>query len=296
VDSNYTISYVNGTVTVVAAGGGNVNSCVFALGLTVPIGISINGVNYTAQCGAVINSDTSTALSASGANMSAPSFAMVGGDSLVGSNTGKTVFLTGIKPVSDPLANLPVPSVSKSCPGTSDSISGQIGVTVNPGNNCYNVSVNGSTNVTFNPGQYSSITISGSTGVTFNPGLYIIVGSGGLNFGGTNVSATGVTFYLGPNAGAVTGTGSNSSFAAPTTGTYAGILFFQDRSNTKAATVGGSNAAVVGALYFPKAQLTYTGSNATSAYTILVANNIVFSGSNSTLNNNYSSLSGGWPL
>jgi hypothetical protein len=296
VDSNYTISYVNGTVTDVAGGGGNGNGCVYALGPTVPIGISISGVNYTAKCGAVINSDTSTALSASGSNISAPSFAMVGGDSVGGSNTGKTVFVTGIKPVSDPLAYLPVPPVSKSCSGTSDSISGQIGVTVTPGNNCYNVSVNGSINVTFNPGQYSSITISGSTGVTFNPGLYIIVGSGGLNFGGTNVSATGVTFYLGPNAGAVTATGSNSSFAAPTTGTYAGILFFQDRSNTKAATIGGSNAAVVGSLYFPKAQLTYKGSNATSAYTILVADSIVFSGSNSTLNNNYSTLSGGSPL
>jgi hypothetical protein len=296
VDSNYTISYVNGTVTDIAGGGGNGNGCVYALGPTVPIGISISGVNYTAKCGAVINSDTSTALSASGSNISAPSFAMVGGDSVGGSNTGMTVFVTGIKPVNDPLAYLPVPSVSKSCSGTSDSISGQIGVTVTPGSSCYNVSVNGSINVTFNPGQYSSITISGSTGVTFNPGLYIIVGSGGLNFGGTNVSATGVTFYLGPNAGAVTATGSNSSFAAPTTGTYAGILFFQDPSNTKAATIGGSNAAVVGSLYFPKAQLTYKGSNATSAYTILVANSIVFSGSNSTLNNNYSTLSGGSPL
>jgi hypothetical protein len=296
VDSNYTISYVNGTVTILPGGGSNGKGCVYALGPTVPVGISINGVNYTAECGAVINSDTSTALSATGSNISAPSFAMVGDYSLSGSNTGNTVFVTGIQPVNDPLANLPVPSVNKSCPGTIDSINGQIGVTVTPGNSCYNVSVNGSINVTFNPGQYSSITISGSTGVTFNPGLYIIVGSGGLNFGGTNVSATGVTFYLGPNAGPVTATGSNSNFAAPTTGTYAGILFFQDRSNTNAATTGGSNAAIVGALYFPKAQLTYTGSNATSAYTLLVANTIVFNGSNSTLNDNYSSLPGGPPF
>jgi hypothetical protein len=296
VDSNYTISYVNGTVTVVPGGGKSGNGCVYALGPTVPTGISIGGVNYTAECGAVINSSSSTALSAKGSNISAPSFAMVGGYSLSGSNTGQTVFLTGIKAVSDPLAGLPVPSVNASCPGTNDSISGKVGVTITPGSSCYNVSVNGSINVTFNPGQYSSITISGSTGVTFNPGLYIIVGSGGLNLGGTNVSANGVTFYLGPNAGAATASGSNSSFAAPTTGTYSGILFFQDRSNAYAATVGGSNAAVVGALYFPKAQLTYMGSNATSAYTLLVANTIVFSGSNATLNDNYSSLPGGAPF
>jgi hypothetical protein len=296
VDTNYAISYVNGTVTVVPGGGKNGIGCVYALGSTVPTGIAISGVNYTADCGAVIDSNSSTALSAKGANISAPSFSMVGGDSVTGSNTGNTAFLTGIQPVNDPLASLPAPSVNQSCPGTNDSISGKIGVTVTPGSSCYNVSVTGSINVTFNPGQYGSITISGSTGITFNPGVYIIVGSNGLNFGGTNVSATGVTFYLGPNAGAVTATGSNSSFAAPTTGIYAGILFFQDRSNTKAAAVGGSNAAVVGALYFPKAQLTYSGSNATSAYTLLVANAIVFSGSNSTLNDNYSSLPGGPPF
>jgi hypothetical protein len=281
---------------IVPGGGKTGAGCVYALSPTAPMGIDINGVNYTAKCGAVIDSNSSTALTTSGSNISATVFAMVGGDSLSGSNTGSTIFLKGIKPVSDPLASLLVPSVNGSCPGTNYSISGQIGVTVNPGSSCYNVSVTGSVNVTFNPGQYSSITVSGSTGVTFNPGLYIIVGSGGLNFGGTNVSASGVTFYLGPNAGPAVATGSNSSFVAPTTGTYAGIVFFQDRSNTTAASVGGSNAAVVGALYFPKAQLTYLGSNASSAYTLLVANTIVFSGSNSTLNDNYSSLPGGPPF
>ena len=290
-----------GPVTVaaraVAWGGANGKSCIYALGSTAPIGTSISGVNFTAQCGTVIDSVSSTGLSASGSNISAPYFGMVGpGYSVSGSNTGNTVFVTGIPPVSDPLAYLPVPSVSTSCSGTSDSISGQIGVTVTPGSSCYNVSVNGSINVTFNPGQYSSITISGSTGVTFNPGLYTIVGSGGLNFGGSNVSATGVTFYLGPNAGAVTATGSNSSLTAPPTGTYAGILFFQNPSDTNAATIGGSNSTVVGALYFPKAQLTFNGSNAASAYTILVANTVVFSGSNATVNNNYATLSGGSPI
>jgi hypothetical protein len=295
VDSNYTISYVNGTVTVTGGGGKSGKGCVYALGSSVPKGMAINGVNYTADCGANIDSSSSTALYVSGSNISAPDFAMVGGYSVSGSNTGNTEFVKGIQPVSDPLANLPVPSVA-ACSATNYSINGQIGVTVTPGSYCYNVSVSGAINVTFNPGQYNSITISGSTGVTFNPGLYVIVGSGGLNFGGTNVSASGVTFYMGPKAGAVIATGSNSSFAAPTTGTYAGILFFQDRSNTTAASVGGSNAAVVGALYFPVAQLTYEGSNASSAYTLLVAYNIVFSGSNSTLNDNYSSLPGGAPF
>ena len=159
--------------------------------------------------------------------------------------------------------------------------------------------MSGSINVAFNPGQYSSITLSGSTGVTFNPGLYTIVGTNGsyaLNFGGSNVSASGVTFYIGPSAGAVNVAGSNSTFSAPTTGTYAGILFFQNPSNTNAATVGGSNATTTGAFYFPKAQLTFDGSNASTPYTILVAYTIVYAGSNATLNNNYGALPGGSPI
>ena len=281
----------------VAWAGANGISCIYALSPHAPIGVDITGVNFNApKCGTLINSDSPTAaLWATGDNINTPYFGMRGGYNDKGSNTGSTVFATGIPPVSDPLASLPAPPISLPCSGTADPIGG-IGATVIPGSNCYSVSVSGAINVTFNPGQYSSITISGSTGVTFNPGLYTIVGPGGLNFGGANVSGTGVTFYLGPKAGAVTATGSNSSLTAPTTGTYAGILFFQNPGDTSAATIGGSNAAIVGALYFPAAQLTFDGSNAGSAYTILVANTIVFSGSNATLNSNYSSLPGGSPI
>ena len=158
-----------------------------------------------------------------------------------------------------------------------------------------NVLINGSGTLTMGPGQYSSITGNGTPNETFNPGVYTIT-SGGLTINGANgLSGTGVTFYLGPSAGGVTVNGSDSNnLTAPSSGTYAGILFFQNPGDTNAAVINGSNTTTVnGALYFPKAQVTMNGSNSTTAnYTILVANNIVMNGSD-TFNDNYSTLPNG---
>ena len=161
-----------------------------------------------------------------------------------------------------------------------------------------NVGINGSGTVTFGPGQYSSITGNGTPDEIFNPGLYVI-SSGGLTLNGTNgMSGAGVTFYLGPNAGGLTVNGSDSTnLSAPTSGTFAGILFFQNPNDTSNATFNGSNGTVWnGAIYLPKAQITMNGSNSSTAqYTILVAYNLVLNGTD-TFNNDYSSLAQGSPI
>jgi hypothetical protein len=255
------------------------------------------------------DSNSASAMKITGSNASFPFAGVVGGYSISGSNIsspggGTPTEATGIPVVSNPLAYLNGYEPAVCSGGTSLNISGVNSGLVTPGNNCYNVSISGSNNVILNPGQYSSITISGSNGTTFNPGLYSISGSvngRALNFGGANVTVNGVTFYLGPSAGAVDVSGSNSSFTAPTTGLLpggagAGVLFFQNPSDTNPATVGGSNATVTGALDFPSAPLTFNGSNASSAYTILVALTVTFGGTNSYLKNNYTSVAGGSPI
>jgi hypothetical protein len=163
----------------------------------------------------------------------------------------------------------------------------------------------GSGTVTYSPGQYGYINGSGGgNNQIFNPGVYVITGSQGVNLsGGNGLSGTGVTFYLGPHAGAVNISGSTStSLAAPTSGSFDGILIFQDPGDTSAANISGNAGTILdGAIYFPTAQLTMSGSSSfsfgLSAYTILVAYDMVISGSGSVeINNNYAGLAGGSPI
>jgi hypothetical protein len=60
--------------------------------------------------------------------------------------------------------------------------------------------------------------------------------------------------------------GASVNLSAPTTGTYAGVLFYQDRGDTNDATlVGGDTQLMQGILYFPTAHLNYTGGSSTNA-------------------------------
>jgi hypothetical protein len=275
-------------------------NCLYTLGTTGP-SLSVTGSDtVTASgCGVTLDSSSSSALSVVGsATVTAHSIGIVGGSSVVGSATVTPTPVTGIVPANDPLAYLPAPTVA-SCAGTPLSIVGSGTANVNPGGFCYNVSVTGSSTVTFNPGEYSAINLTGSPSVTFNPGLYIFAnGSLSLTGSGT-VTGSGVTFYLGPNAGSVTYTGSGgSTLSAPTTGTYAGILFFQDRSDANTATfTGSSSASMQGVLYFPDAGMTWTGSGATVAYLTVVAQSLTLTGSASlTLTANFAGLANGSPI
>jgi hypothetical protein len=190
---------------------------------------------------------------------------------------------TGVASVSDPLANLAAPSVG-SCNYTSYSVSGGATKTLSPGVYC------------------NGISISGGADVVFNPGTYILEGGGLQLSGGCTISGAGVMFYntagSGYGYGAVSFSGgTHDVLSAPTSGTYAGILFFQDRTISSPAASsfsGGASAILNGTLYFPTSTLTYSGGTGT-AYTILISKKIGFSGG-ATLNNDYSSLSGGSPI
>jgi len=161
------------------------------------------------------------------------------------------------------------------------------------------------------PGTYSSITVNNTQVVNFPAGTYIVNGNLTINGGaticdqvGAGCSPTGtpnggVTFYI-TNGGAVTINGTaNVYLAAPSSGTYAGVLFYQDPNDTSTAKLDGTAQSYYqGALYFPKAQeLDFGGTsltNSTAAYTIIVADNLKVNGTATlNLNSNYSSLPGG---
>jgi hypothetical protein len=136
---------------------------------------------------------------------------------------------------------------------------------------------------------------------TLEPGTYILYG-GGLkaNGTGTTITGTGVTFYNtgSGNNNSATGYspisingGMNVNLSAPTSGTYGGMLFFQDRNYQSTKNVdsssfgGGVNETLTGALYFPGTPLTYAGNPNAVVSSLIIAYQIAING-NTSINNN----------
>jgi hypothetical protein len=168
-------------------------------------------------------------------------------------------------------------------------------------------------NPTLSPGVYCGGINVKNNNYTFSPGTYILVG-GGLTTqdSNSNIAGSGVMFY---NTFGATDKGmqaysptniaatSNVNLSAPTTGTYTGILFFDDRSaptDTKCTYCdnygGGSSAVYQGTIYNRNNGITMEGnSSVSSQYTILIADTITMTGTTG-FNDNYTSLAGGSPI
>ena len=97
------------------------------------------------------------------------------------------------------------------------------------------INANG-TSGTLNPGVYcGGITVSGNgVSATFSSGTYILLGGGLQIKGGANATGSGVMFYNTYNStysySPIVVSASSTTLSAPTSGTYEGVLFFQDRN------------------------------------------------------------------
>ncbi len=134
-------------------------------------------------------------------------------------------------------------------------------------------------------------------------GTYILAGGGMSISSNTVLTGTAVTYYNTTGTGgygAISMNGNTSTnLSAPTSGPLAGILFFQDRAipgTAAGSTISGNSTSTFdGAVYFPTTQLTFNGNSSVGGYSIVVADRLVLSG-NSSLGNNYSSLTNGSPI
>jgi hypothetical protein len=242
-----------------------------------------NGVNVSIGCGVVVNSTSASAFTASGgATVTAASFAVAGSYSITNGATVSPLPLAGQTAQPDPLAYLTPPPVG-GCDHTNFTL--------------------GWGTWTMNQGVYcNGINIANGATVTMSAGTYIIKGGGFTLGGGARITGSGVTIYLTSGSGYSYGpvniaNGVTVQLSAPTTGSYAGVLFYQDptiASPAASSFAGGSAVVFSGALYFPTSALSY--SNGTSgAYTILVSKTISFTGG-TTLHADYSSLPAGPPV
>lgn len=265
------------------------NGCLVALDTDNRGGITFDGnanVNLN-NCTVVDNSTNCSAMVANGtAYVSAAGFDVSGScpgyTGSVGSNYSTTPS-TGLLPTPDPLASLPAPALGP-CQTFNPAVT-----TVNPGTYCGGIKITG--------GNY-----------TFNPGTYIMSG-GGLTITGGTVTGTGVFFYLtgvlsGPPATvygpvAIAGT-ATVTISAPASGTYASVLFFQDRRldlttrpamNSTISGCAGSNFD--GVMYFPTSNVSYTGcSDTTTMNTAIIAWSLKIAGT-PNINGNFDAMPGG---
>jgi hypothetical protein len=266
------------------------SDCIYALNPHTSGAVSVGGTaSLLSSCGIYIDSDSSTALGTNGGGLlSATEYDVVGGVSTHYSLTPTPN--TGVSPASDPLSNLPVPA---SAPYHCD---------------YNNYSPANWSNPTLNPGVYCGGIKVGNNSYTLNPGTYILVG-GGLTTQSSNshISGNGVMFYntygstnLGNFSYSNINIAANStvSLKASDTGTYAGILFFEDRSAPAGNDNygGGSSAVYEGVIYAKNAAITlYGNSSVNSKFTILVADTINIVGT-AGFNNDYSLLPTGSPI
>ena len=120
----------------------------------------------------------------------------------------------------------------------------------------------------------------GSPTVTLNPGLYIINGPNPLSVAsGTTLNGTGVTFYFVNGGSFSVSNGATLNLSAPTTGTYRGLLFYQDPTDSAADSfVGGANGVLNGIFYLPTANLTFANGGSSTFSTDLVVGSLTMSG------------------
>lgn len=201
----------------------------------------------------VVNSNHSAAVLASGGStITVPELSVVGGISTSGGSTIVGDVLTGQDPHTDPLGWLPQPVQSDYTTQSSSVYSVSSGV------------------VTINPGVYiGGISVSGSAQLTMNPGVYYLK-DGGLETKNTaTVTGSEVMIYNDPSTTTQSfdfkSTGA-ISLTPPTSGDYAGILFYQRRNATTATTLtANSNTEVYGAFYTRDGGLDIVGQGATTA-------------------------------
>ncbi len=87
---------------------------------------------------------------------------------------------------------------------------------------------------------------------------------------------SGVTLYVTATASPVQLGGNSVNLSAPTTGSYANVLYYQEKSNAAAAEFISTNTSVTGLVYAPAA-VGQVNANI-SSYVVLVFANMNFDG------------------
>lgn len=257
----------------------NGNFCVIALESTATTGITMQG-NATVNlgCGMATNSQASNAVIGGGSSLiTASPLAAVGGITPSNNFAPGTELLPGSIAQADPYSGLPQPNPTN--------CGAQLRVGSNRTDN-----VNNPTGTRC----FRGIDIQGRA--HFDPGIYVVDGAFSVGAQAT-VTGTGVTFILTSSTASTNPSsieqvtingGATMQLSAPTTGTYAGILFYQDRRAINAdgnRINGNSSSFFQGAFYFPSQGMDFNGTTGLRTECVqIAARRVTFIG-NSTITN-----------
>jgi hypothetical protein len=262
------------------AGSGN---GIIVLDPSVKDALNITGnSSLTVVGGAKVIVDSSDPASAAdvggGGGATASEFDVTGGTS--GTFNGAVV--TGTPPIPDPLAYLPAPTQPPAGTMTKKNIPG------------------GGTNYTFSPGTYSNMpNFTNGDIVTFqqasagNGGIYYI--SGGFVSNGANIqmdpsTTGGLMIYNNPtnssNSQGISIQGNSSgtvNLSALTSGPYAGILLWQNRTATQTMSISGNgNFTLTGTFYTANAQLSVSGNGVAAIGSQYISRTLAIGGGGTT--------------
>jgi hypothetical protein len=229
----------------------------------------------TTNCGIAVNSSSSTALDAhTGGVINGDPSIVVTGNYTDPSNNISPHPQVGQAPVPDPLAYLSIPADTVPCNGAYGLVDVTTTQTLSAGVYCGGIKVSSSSaHATFTQGTYylrgggleisaSATATSTGTGVTF-VNMNAPVGTpGGWHFGTFNFNSSGTI-----------------TLSAPTSGTWAGILLYDDPDGVitgaaNATNVLSSTADITlnGSIYFPKRKFSINSTGNTTINGGVVAN------------------------
>jgi Flp pilus assembly protein TadG len=237
------------------SGGG---ACILATDPSASAAIQVSGtVTISMDCGIASQSTHATqSVKFNGTvNVDVTSICVAGGTQ----TSGTVTFLNatpsdGCTPPTDPLSSLTAPDeADDACDQTNFTISSSGGThSLTPGVYCKGITISGSGNT-----------------INFAAGTYILKGGGLKVSGGANtLNGTGVFFYNTETTGSAVDdidfSGSGTvNLSAPTSGTYAGVLFMMDpaiTSGSKKFKVAGTvTANMDGVVYFPDHEVDWSG-------------------------------------
>ena len=236
------------------------DACVLALNTTKSKAALFSGsTNLTLDgCSVMANSNAIDAITAQGSALISTKCLISGGG--VSITAGVTMEcgapVTKASPVADPFKDLPVPTPTGACLSDAPAV-------LAPGRYCAGMSLKNT--------------------VSLGPGVYYVSGGDFQVNALANVSGTGVTIYLsGSSHVSINGT-ATVNLTAPTTGTYAGMLFFGDRAGTGNNTFNGTaSSSLTGSIYFKSQAVNYLGNfTGDGGCTQIVADSVQWSGNTS---------------